>query len=239
MNRAVGIDISKYQYPFSFSGIQKPCNFIIQRTSYGRVKDEKFDLLYPEAGKFRRKLAYHYYSTAVPWKEQAEFFLSIVDGKKFKKLVLDYEHFFNNLNEDTAADAFRWLEYVEAKSGVETLIYTNAYTYRDNLLAHGDWPELFRLWIARYYMFADEQNREPGMLGVRDQWTLWQYTDKGKGADYGCGSRYVDLNVFNGDVAQLDKWLDTEPPPIEPEPEPDCTKYTDAIDQIKGIVNGL
>lgn len=73
------------------------------------------------------RMAYHYFSTAVPWKEQADKFLFLVGGRGFRSLFIDYEHAFNYLNRQSAIDAGKMREYVFRKAGLKTELYTGAY----------------------------------------------------------------------------------------------------------------
>jgi len=201
--RAVGIDISKYQGTFEPQG---NINFIIQRASYGLTKDEKFNQLLPGVKQIERRGAYHYFSTELDPIEQAEFFFRTQGGQGFKWLAVDYEKTGNTLDAqgEQALTAF-WHE-LHSKTEKPILLYTSSYVLRDNLIAYnGEWAYGDELWIANYRDLAGE----PETFGTG--WLFWQHTKEGNGAEYGVGSEFVDLNVFNGTVAELDDWLNIEP----------------------------
>ena len=226
MARAKGIDISKWQLSFQN---KNNIDFIIQRASYGLTRDEKFDQLVLNVQDIERRGTYHYFMSGFDWLQQAELFLDIVTGYRFKFLVLDYEQTNNNLTAGSAADAYDMIQYLKEETGKPVLLYTSAYIYRDNLHAYNDAWNDEDIWIARYYFDdAYAQVNDPNMLGIREDWKLWQYTDQGNGAEYGVGSTRVDLNVFNGTVEEMDDWLNI-PPVVEP-PTDCCEELEDILD---------
>ena len=220
MTRAAGIDLSKHNGSFDPYSAVKPIDFVIQRLSWAMNPDEKITEIFRGVSQFERRLAYHYYSTGAPWKDQANLFLDMQVGKKFKCLIVDYEHLYNNLNRKTAEDLEKFLWYlVEQRPGKKVIGYSGTYVYRDFIAYYVD-LSMFDWWMARYPWIPAPQTGKPkyplGLTYVKRPWKKWQYSKTGKGSLYGCASRYVDLNVFNGTVEELETWLGMD----EPEPEP-------------------
>ncbi len=88
--------------------------------------------------------------------------------------------------------ARRWLQRVEQLTGVEPILYVNAY-YASNLQSY---LTSYDLWIAHY---TYNPNTSPN-TGKWSTWMFWQYSDKGTVSGISGG---VDLNVFNGDLSTL------------------------------------
>lgn len=234
MTRAVGIDVSKYQLDFDPDKATKPIDYVIQRTSWAMNRDERFNDIFRGVRKIERRAAYHYFSTGAPWLDQADLFLEIGVGKKYKALFVDYEHGYNNLNANTARDLERFLLYLIAqRPGKRIAGYSNTYTYRDFIMPHVDLsgvPWMF----ARYPLFPRPQTAGPRFpWGCRTDWDWHQYSETGKGPLYGCAWKYVDLGVFNGTVPELETFfkMDDQVPPVPPPPIPpaDCTASQKAV----------
>ena len=86
--------------------------------------------------------------------------------------------------------ANRWLQRVQALTGVEPIIYVNSY-YANHLASY---LASYDLWIA-HYTTASQPN-----TGIWSTWAFWQYTDSGSVPGI---SGNVDLNKFNGDLTTL------------------------------------
>jgi len=224
--RAVGIDISKWQSTYKPNDEAK---FVIMRSGYGLMPDKCFEDFYDAAYLANMPIgAYHYFSSGSPWKAQVDFFLEQVDGKVFSKFALDFETGYNSMSRNFALCAVKWIDTVAAETGIEPLLYTSPYTYRDNLLAHTKDVSRFKLWIAQYpsrswnsYLqtIAEKLTGEPWLKPTgRSDWAFWQFTDKGDGKKYGVGSASVDLNIMNGTESFIS---DSTP---EPPNDPPATK---------------
>ncbi len=219
--RRLGIDISKWQSSWTPND---KASFCIMRSGYGRMKDHLFETFYASAvDSGVPRGAYHYLSTAVPWREQVDFFIAQVKGKSFSKFALDFETGYNHMSENFALCAVKWIDEVQLKTGVEVVLYTSPYTYRDNLKAHTNEVDRMKLWIAQYpsrswssviQNIAQTLTGKPWMTPTgRTDWWMWQFTDKAPGASWGVGSGSVDLDILNGDE---DFVSDTVPePPVD------------------------
>jgi hypothetical protein len=86
---------------------------------------------------------------------------------------------------------------VEAGTGKRPIIYTGFYVWRDQI-GDPDFSE-YPLWIAAYV------NRCPDISDHWNRWTFWQTSDSGRipGID---GN--VDTDLFNGDLAALQRLAD-------------------------------
>ena len=94
-------------------------------------------------------------------------------------------------------------------------IYTGHYYW----IEHGSTDIRFakrRLWMARYG--ADRPLIPPPWK--ENEWTFWQFTDKGDGKRLGAESLNIDLNYFNGSVVQLYELAGWQGPIPNPEPTP-------------------
>ena len=92
MIRAIGIDISKWD---TYYTPKQPVDFVIQRLSYGLMKDERIVELTPPTLAAPVKGAYHYYSSGSPWQSQMDFFLGLAVDK-YDFLALDVEKGYNS-----------------------------------------------------------------------------------------------------------------------------------------------
>ena len=230
MTRPQGIDISKYQESFDPGIASEPIDFIIQRASWGKYRDEEFVELFQGVKEIERRGAYHYYSSNIPWKEQADLFLEISSGKGFKALVVDYEKGYNKLTQRTALELASFLAYLKAQRPNKRILgYSNFYCYRDLIMPYVD-LSMWDWFFARYPSNPDPQKDDPqyldGMDPEKRPWKKWQYSSTGDGSKYGVESTFVDLVVFNGNYDDLDDYFNiNQDPPTPPPPPPpvDCT----------------
>lgn len=163
-------------------------------------------------------------------KLQAEFYLNEVYSKVETDFppVLDFED--NNVNSwsDMLWRAQTWLEIVEKETGEIPFVYTSpGYMMNFDRIKSG-FLSRYPLWIAHYI-----QRDYPTVPYQWEDWTIWQYSDKGHypyyiyldpnagyGKDYGSGSYGLDMNWFKGTEAELDKFLGKNiPTPLPPLPD--------------------
>lgn len=217
-DRAHGIDISKYDQWFTPGSATGQLDFVIQRTGYGTVTDERFFQLQPGVLEMQIRGGYHYLSSAVPWQDQADLMLELV-GDTHHFLAVDYEKYYNNLNRAFADACYQTLQYLKKYFWGKVLLYTNPDVYENFLKIYGDWPDNEELWLGQYWWFPSP-NKNPGLPAGRSEWTFWQYTDKGNGPLYGVARPTAcDLDVFNGTVDDLRAWVGIQPT-LPPPPEP-------------------
>lgn len=208
MERAHGIDISKWQVSFDPTVNPDDIHFVVMRAGYGIFPDPIFDKLHDSIQPIEVRGIYHYFRSEWDWKSQADFFLTLVENKGFHFYALDIETGDNVRSRTFAQGAEQWLKYVAEKSGKPVILYTNPAVYNGWLKPYGNWMTQYPLWLAQYWLQPD-RNKKPGLpTGVTD-WKIWQYSADGnfKGKEYGVGSRHIDLDVFNGTVEELHQWV--------------------------------
>lgn len=86
------------------------------------------------------------------------------------------------------------LDELEAYYGCRPVIYTTMTAYRT--LIQGEFTQ-YPLWIRNVYY-------QP-FLGGRN-WVFWQYCDKGMLEGYSGEERFIDLNVFRGELQDLEDY---------------------------------
>ncbi len=95
-----------------------------------------------------------------------------------------------------------WLNYVEQETGVEPIVYCNsnyATNYLNSTLASRT------LWIANFSCSSNPQTANPPAgTGIWSTWNFWQYCSTGTVSGI---SGYVDLDVFNGTLSQLQSYV--------------------------------
>lgn len=173
MNRAIGIDLSKGNYPYNYDKSEFKHDFAILRAAngYKRLdppvtgKDSKFDKHLESIMKVAVKGAYHYFRSAdaarnpLFWKRQADEFLEIINEAeqrfriKFHLFACDFEaHKGDNVfSSNFAKGAKAWIDYVQKETGRLTVLYTNKAFYHEGLFKMGQtWQRDYPLWIAQY-----------------------------------------------------------------------------------------
>lgn len=216
--RAHGIDISKWQINFfPPASPPLPIDFCIQRTGYGMVQDERYEDIWIGVQQVPIRGAYHYFSSAANWKDQADKFLEVQSKHDYHFYALDVEIYYNKKSEGFWRGAKRWIDYVAKTTDKKVLLYTNPNVYKTWLLPYGDWMKGYPLWIAQYWWVPKPTNN-PGMKSTkRTDWLFYQYTDKANGKGYGVLTPRIDVNVFNGTIEKLQEWAGTaDKPDVEP-----------------------
>jgi GH25 family lysozyme M1 (1,4-beta-N-acetylmuramidase) len=224
MNNAHGIDISKWQeFYIPKPNPPRPVDFVIQRLSYGYRRDERLAQLAPAVLDGQISGAYHYASSAVDWKTQADFFLQLADGK-YDFLAWDVEKGYNTNSTSFIYGVLYALEYLTKEAGKRVLLYVNPDTWATWLQPIQRDLMAFPLWVSHYWTIRADPAKDPrpnywtvrGAANMPRDWRIWQYDDKGggsRGKDYGAGSFGLDLNLYNGTVDEMKAWLNVPPDP--------------------------
>jgi GH25 family lysozyme M1 (1,4-beta-N-acetylmuramidase) len=215
----VGLDVSKYNIGWNPDLTVKPISFVIQRASWSMYKDEKFDEMLVQVQKLDIRGAYHYYSSGVNWKYQADLFLSVTKDKGFHFYVLDYEGAYNNLNARTIAEASEFVKYVKQQTGKKCMIYFSPNIFNTAIRPYGyaSWANAQDVWIAQY-PFSFTENplaTKPALPVGLTTWKIWQYgggdvnytAGRHAGSSYGGGTVGIDLNTYNGTIDEMKLWL--------------------------------
>ena len=149
---AIGVDVSKYNLGWDPDRATKPIDFVIQRASWAGYKDEQFDAIYAQVIKVPVRGAYHYYSSGVHWRVQADLFLNITRDRGYHFFVLDYETAYNNLDGRTIAEAAEFIKYVKEQTGKRCLLYFSPNVYNTFIKPFGyaNWCNQQDVWMAQY-----------------------------------------------------------------------------------------
>ena len=191
-----GIDISEHQGDIDFEKVKAAgVEFVYIRAGWrGAVTallnvDKRFEEYYEKAKDAGLKIGFYYFSQATDEREaveEADFFVSLVKGKKFDlPLAMDYEDFsegrIEDLDRQTRTDnALAFLERIRMH-GYSTILYTNLNWMR----VHYDVEQLldYDIWFAQYHDLP--QYPHPFMI--------WQYSEEGEIPGI---EKPVDLNIM-------------------------------------------
>ncbi|MBA4379590.1 MAG: hypothetical protein C0393_02700 [Anaerolinea sp.] len=221
--RAHGVDLSFWDVSFDPAKATGQIDFAIMKASEGTSRDPKFAEIWSGVQKVPIRGAYHFLRSQLDWKAQADFFLSVITGCDFHFYALDFESKYNVVSAKFADMAHKWIEYTIQKTGKLVLLYTNPSHYDVDLYPYGDWMKDYPLWIAQYWMNNPSPDKDPKLPINRKSgdWTIYQYACevnfKGHSKEYGAGANSIDLDAFNGTVADMRAWLklDVPPPPVD------------------------
>ena len=198
-----GIDVSSYQGKINWQKVKAMdddgvhITFAFIKATEGVLSmDPYFQRNWREAPKAGIVCgAYHYFLPQKSGLWQARFFLQTVKVEKGDlPMVVDVEQLYKTTPVKMREQLMLFVNYIENKTGVKPLIYTNISFYQDYLQGYFD---DYNLWIAHYY--------QP-VLNVSNHtnWQFWQHSDK---ARINGISQKVDFNVFKGDSTAFQKLL--------------------------------
>lgn len=196
-----GIDVSHYQGDINWKMLKQtrqgkfPVQFIFMKaTEGGDFSDDKFVANFDSAkahGFIRG--AYHFYNPKTDANKQADFFIRSVKLEPGDlPPVLDIEMKGKDMKK-LQHDLKIWLGKIENHYGVKPIIYAS-YKFKTKYLNDSIF-NTYPYWIAHYYVDS---------VRYQGEWKFWQHTDVGTLP--GIGEK-VDLNVFNGSSADLQKML--------------------------------
>lgn len=196
-SKAIGIDVSEYQDEIDWDAVRTLDNdyelsFVFVRATVGNNRlDKRFRKNWQGAKENNIiRGAYHYYRPNENSIEQAELFIKTVRLQKGDlPPVLDIEKLPENQSvERLKIGLKRWLNKVEEHYKMKPIIYTGE-SYYDDFLKEEFSDYLF--WIANYNFYREK---------LDEDWLFWQFTEKA--AVSGINGN-VDVNIFNGDLQQL------------------------------------
>lgn len=200
-----GVDVSHYQGEIDWKVLEEQkVNFaFIKATEGSGHVDSKFyenweavDTTDIKAG------AYHFFSFDSPAETQAQLYIETVGDLSGRLIpVVDIEFygdkFSNPPDEEEIVDELKtMLVLLEEEYGVKPMVYTT-YTFYYKYL-DGEIDE-YPLWIRNVYF-------SPGM-DLYNRWTFWQYTDQAVLNGYSGAEEHIDLNVFCGDLEELEEYV--------------------------------
>lgn len=220
------------------------------KTGYG-YKEQAESFLKSVDGK-----DFHFYALDIELNAGSEFY----DYDNKKNLIARGS---NKFTKASVQDIKKWIDYVKTKKpGIPVLLYTRAGIYNNNLYPNGGGEILkdMDLWIALYPKKKVNRDKDNPLeaytvKGVKN-WRIWQYSADGnqKGYEYGVAKKVigkdgkpkpqksVDLNVFNGSVKDMRKWLKLAPETKSPKKptfvpgteEQFIAQVIGQVDKIKG-----
>lgn len=194
-----GIDVSQYQGTIDWENLeaieeQFEIKFVVVRATAGSKKvDRKFKINWKNlSSTVYIHGTYHYYRPDENSTDQANNFIKNVKLRKgHLPPILDIEKMPKGQSMNKLKEGLQnWLTIVEKEYGVKPIIYTGEKYYEDFL--RDDFPDYF-FWIANYNPWKEK---------IEDDYLMWQFTEK---AQLHGVNELVDVNVFNGNVADLKK----------------------------------
>lgn len=197
-NLVFGMDVSEYQGDISWADVGEiekkfSLQFVFIRATVGKDRlDKKFTVNWRGAKNNQViRGAYHYYRPNENSLEQAQLFIKTVQLTTGDlPPVLDIEQMpkeqsIGNLKKGLQ----KWLNAIENHYHCTPIIYTSEKYYDDFLKNDfSDYP----IWIANYNDYRTT---------LKSSWQFWQFTEKAivSGMD-----GFVDINIFNGNIQNLD-----------------------------------
>lgn len=193
-----GIDVSYYQGTVNWAAVRAAgMRFAIVRVSSGdTVADTKFAENWAgakQAGLVRG--AYQYFKPNQNVLSQANKMIAAIGTYQRGDLppVIDVEDSGGLAPAQVAAAVRTWVDRVKGALGVDPMIYTGAYYWRDQIgspTGYANHP----LWVANYRVTC------PDIPAPWQKWAIWQYSDEGRVNGI---TGPVDMNKFNGTPEQL------------------------------------
>lgn len=193
-----GIDVSNHNGKIDFEKVAADSIvFVYIKASEGvNYKDPRFDTNISNARNAGLKVgAYHFFRKDKDGAEQARNFMRVVKGVDVDMpYVIDVEDWGNSYftrNSETVRNLRAMVDCLE-KAGMRIMVYTNKDGYRKYLKEH--FPEV-KLWLCTFM--------HPDKLSAF-QWDMHQYSHWGTVSGI---QGEVDLDVFNGNCEQWERWL--------------------------------
>lgn len=191
-----GIDVSAWQRDIDWGAVKDSGVAVaLIRSSEGEsVVDAYFERNYAGAKAANIAVGFYHFMTAETVEEamhQADFFISVIDGKEADCLLaLDVGGGSRLSNDAITAVANAFLSRVEERTGLGVMLYTDAWAAKARF---GESLAKYPIWVANYGVEEPEGN------GKWPYWVGFQYSDEGKVP--GITGR-VDLDQFTKEVYQ-------------------------------------
>jgi lysozyme len=226
-----GIDVSYYQGTINWTSVANSgIKFAFIRVSDGTgFHDPKFTSYWAgahNAGIIRG--AYQFFRPAQSVSGQANLLISALGGHYTPgdlPPVLDVEDAGGESAATVASKIRQWVDQVKGTLGVDPIIYTGKYFWRDQVGG----PTSFvhnALWIAQYTSLC------PDLPAPWARWTFWQNTETGSVSGI---SGQMDLDQFNGTLADLQAFANGTGTPPPPPPPTTCNSATLDKDVDEGV----
>ena len=235
--KTMGIDVSYYQGTIDWTKVAAAgVKFAFIRLSDGTAaKDSKFATNWPKAKAAGiTRGAYQFFRPGQSATAQADMMIAAIGTYQPGDLppVIDVEATDGLGPSAVAARVKTWMDRVKAGLGVDPVVYSGMYFWRDqvgNPATYATNP----LWIAQYTTAAC-----PNIPSVWTTWTFWQHTAS---AHVNGIAGNVDQSWFNGSADDLLALANggaaptPDPPPTPtPTPTPSCHSATLGTDVPAG-----
>jgi lysozyme len=202
-----GVDVSDDQGNFDWESAH--VKFGYAQVSDGlHFKDSTFDQNWSRmktAGVLRG--AYQYFEPEDDETEQANMVVAKVGhlGAGDLPAMIDVEKTGGLGGSEVGDRVLRWLQIVEAGTGVKPIIYTGSYFWEGSV---GTDLKTYPIWIAAYGPSCPSLPQDGWT-----NWTMWQYSD---------GGGHLDHDVFNGTLDELKALVG----PVAGKNGSDCSSYS-------------
>ena len=203
-----GIDVSVYQGTIDWNAVKASGQkFAIARVSDGFYLDTTFQRNWAAikaAGLIRG--AYQFFEPGAAPIDQANLVIARVGrlGAGDLPVMLDVEVTGGRSPAAITDSIHRWVDAIRAGTGKTPFIYTGAYFW-DGSVGSYDFSSL-PLDVAWYGTNC------PGTPNAWGRWTMHQYSSTGRVPGI---AGNVDMNVFNGSLAQLQQWAGENLAPVK------------------------
>jgi GH25 family lysozyme M1 (1,4-beta-N-acetylmuramidase) len=215
-----GIDVSSWNGQIDWNVVKSKVAFAFIRASAGiATLDPMYQANVLECERLGIPFgAYHYLKPDKDFKKQADVFADLARGPL--PPVIDVET-DGGLDKSALGNYLeKFVKRVEVALGREVAIYTSK-GFWDAEVPLTNWAKNRKLWIAAWTSAPSPAlPKEWVEINQPRDWEFWQWSSKGDGPSYGCESTHVDLNRYNGSLAEFEaeyKVIVTNPPPpVEP-----------------------
>jgi len=199
-------DVSFYQYDYfdntrqkiikwiDFAVMRSKSPAVIIRAGQNTWQDIAFDVSWKaakEAGLQRG--SYWFYDSRANPKRQAEKYVEVLGNDAGElELWMDYEDRYGGPY-GKLENLYDFAERLRNLLPHKQLgVYTGYYYWLENISPSESYFAQYPLWIAAYGV------AKPKIPPTWNDWLMWQYTDNGKGSEYGVASGNIDLNERKG-----------------------------------------
>lgn len=193
--------------------------FVIFKATQGiYIRDNVFVSSWANASVLLRG-AYHFLDwTASADKQAAHFAGTIANHILDLPPIVDFECRLNVPSKTvTISELWNFVTYLETHTGRVPMIYTSPSYWREYGSTSAMWSR-YPLWIAHYGV------AKPTIPFPWLTHHIWQYTATGDGIAYGCEAKELDLNYYNGSIADLYHFVGQTTPPTQSTDQEKLTK---------------
>lgn len=197
-----GVDVAHYQGEIDWPVLAgEGIDFAyIKATEGSSHVDRKFADNWAGAEAAELKIgAYHFFSFDSPGTTQADNFIAQVpDESGILPPVVDVEYYADKKVNPPAPETVRtelqnMLDELEGHYGRTPVIYTTEDVWEAYLKGHfEDYP----LWIRNVFTGPK----------IKEEWLIWQYSNRGRLKGYSGVEEFIDLNVFKGTREEWEQW---------------------------------